>query len=383
MTMRLELLSQDRKTIPIHYSRGRLHTTDVRPPDVLLTNASSRTPEILCAEIRCLGGGQELAIYRLPWPRLQEGAREALDRLQELGRTTCGRARIGMRCGRLAIPLEALSQEPSPGASVVLPFHDLLPIVYTGPDRPEALEIRVAFMDAGIPASAGLVIPLVEYRCKGHYTFPLRSPGRLYHATNPVANAMGHRRCRAEEFAIDMVAARQDPSRGCLTIRSAPTALPEDHLVFGEDVRSIGDGVVQDVVDAFPDAPLLSDEAKERMIEDLSSTIGGKAAIDGNHIVIDHGNGEFSQYCHLMHGSIRIHHGESIQRGQAIAKVGNTGNSSAPHLHLQLMDGPDELTANGLPILFQDIQAEEINDEIGTHCNTLMFSPYLYFTLEG
>ncbi|HWQ10178.1 MAG TPA: hypothetical protein VN436_13750, partial [Holophaga sp.] len=193
MTMRLALFSEDRRTIPIRYSRGHLHTTDVRPPDVLLMNASSRPLEILRVEIRCLGDGQELAIYQLPWFRLRESAGEALERLQELGRTTCGRARLGMRYGRLAVPPEALSPEPSPGAFMPLPLHDLLPIVYTGPDRPETLEIRLVYVDAGIPVSARLVIPLVEYRCKGHYTFPLQSLGRLYHTTNPAANAMGHR----------------------------------------------------------------------------------------------------------------------------------------------------------------------------------------------
>ena len=64
-----------------------------------------------------------------------------------------------------------------------------------------------------------------------------------------------------------------------------------------------------------------------------------------------------------------------------IGCVGNTGNPSMPYLHLHLMDAPFEAEANGLPILFQDIDPKQINDEIGENCNTLMFSPYLYFTL--
>ncbi len=44
-----------------------------------------------------------------------------------------------------------------------------------------------------------------------------------------------------------------------------------------------------------------------------------------------------------------------MRRGDVIGRVGNTGHSTEPHLHFQLMDGPDLLTANGLPVLFDDI----------------------------
>jgi murein DD-endopeptidase MepM/ murein hydrolase activator NlpD len=54
-------------------------------------------------------------------------------------------------------------------------------------------------------------------------------------------------------------------------------------------------------------------------------------------------------YAHLQPGSIRVHRGDKVSRGQVLGLVGNTGNSLAPHLHFQLMDGPLSLGANGLP----------------------------------
>ncbi|UNS98253.1 M23 family metallopeptidase [Streptomyces tubbatahanensis] len=63
----------------------------------------------------------------------------------------------------------------------------------------------------------------------------------------------------------------------------------------------------------------------------------------GNAIVIRHENGAYSQYAHLS--EIDVKPGQQIKTGQAIAKSGNTGNSSGPHLHFEVRQGPDYGTA--------------------------------------
>ena len=55
----------------------------------------------------------------------------------------------------------------------------------------------------------------------------------------------------------------------------------------------------------------------------------------GNYVIVDHGNGFSTLYSHL--NSVYVRSGESVSRGQQIGSVGNTGNSTGPHLHLEIL----------------------------------------------
>jgi murein DD-endopeptidase MepM/ murein hydrolase activator NlpD len=77
---------------------------------------------------------------------------------------------------------------------------------------------------------------------------------------------------------------------------------------------------------------------------------GGLAA--GNDVVVDLGGGKFAFYAHLQPHSLRVRVGDRVQRGQVLGLVGNSGNSTAPHLHFQISDGPQIATADSLPYEF-------------------------------
>jgi murein DD-endopeptidase MepM/ murein hydrolase activator NlpD len=72
-------------------------------------------------------------------------------------------------------------------------------------------------------------------------------------------------------------------------------------------------------------------------------------SVDGNHLVLDLGNGVYAFYAHFQKGCIPLSVGDQVKRGQFLGKLGNTGNTSAPHLHFHLMDGPSALGSSGLP----------------------------------
>ncbi|MCX4583696.1 M23 family metallopeptidase [Streptomyces sp. NBC_01481] len=66
---------------------------------------------------------------------------------------------------------------------------------------------------------------------------------------------------------------------------------------------------------------------------------GGDGSAYGNAIVIKHANGTYSQYAHLS--KINVFVGKHVKTGQTIARSGNTGNSSGPHLHFEIRTTPN------------------------------------------
>jgi hypothetical protein len=146
----------------------------------------------------------------------------------------------------------------------------------------------------------------------------------------------------AERFAIDYIQLTPD---GRMFIGDR-TKL-ESYPYYGADIRAVADGPVVAVVDNLPD-----------QVPGANPTGLPLDQYGGNHIVQDIGGGNYAFYAHLKPGSVRVKVGDRLTTGQTVAALGNSGNTSAPHLHFHLMSAPDPLMSNGLPFIFDKFRLD-------------------------
>jgi len=118
---------------------------------------------------------------------------------------------------------------------------------------------------------------------------------------------------------------------------------PEDWLGFGATVYAPGAGTV---VEAVSDRP---DRGSDKVDWDRVSREPSVA--DGNFVLVDHGNGEWSALLHLKQGSVSVVRGQRVRRGQPIGQMGFSGDAITVHLHYRLQAGPGPDT-EGLPSIF-------------------------------
>ena len=79
----------------------------------------------------------------------------------------------------------------------------------------------------------------------------------------------------------------------------------------------------------------------------------------GNHIIEDLGDGHFAAYAHLRPGTLKVKVGDQVHAGNVLAHLGNTGNSSEPHLHFQVCDAPSFPASEGLPFAIDQYTYED------------------------
>lgn len=88
---------------------------------------------------------------------------------------------------------------------------------------------------------------------------------------------------------------------------------------------------------------------------DIAGLCANELVLYGNHVVIDHGNGELSVLAHLQQNSVSVRVGDEVRQGQVVARVGSSGSSLFPHLHYQLVTGVEH-GAEGLPSYFPGVR---------------------------
>jgi Peptidase family M23 len=145
----------------------------------------------------------------------------------------------------------------------------------------------------------------------------------------------GVRYLKNEAFAVDWVRLREG------RFAEGDGGQNEQHFAFGAEVVAAGAGTVVAVRDGAPEGTPFR----------LPTTLRGPGDYSGNKVVVQQELDVFATYAHLQPGSMPVRVGDRVSAGQPLGRVGNTGNSFAPHLHFQLSDGPDLTTATSLPFV--------------------------------
>jgi len=137
----------------------------------------------------------------------------------------------------------------------------------------------------------------------------------------------------------------------------------ESWLGYGTELMAVADGVVSRVVKGLPD-----NKPGESPPFPISLSDGA-----GNIVIMHIGNGIYVLYAHLIPGSNdHLEVGGLVKKGEIIGLLGNTGQSGAPHLHFQVMDGNSIAEAEGVMFEFEefdnigilvDVEEEDGDDE--------------------
>ena len=172
---------------------------------------------------------------------------------------------------------------------------------------------------------------------------PLAGTGWV--AFNGCCSPNGHRNARTaatdriatpETFAIDWL--RVDYGKLCKNDGTRN----DDYSCFGMPVRSVSDGEVIGVRNDMPDGIPSSKQ---------SANIKTPFDYAGNFVYIRIRPDLYAFYAHFQPGTVTVKPGDKVKTGTVLGKLGNSGNSTAPHLHFGLLDRPDALVGDSLPFV--------------------------------
>jgi len=142
----------------------------------------------------------------------------------------------------------------------------------------------------------------------------------------------------AQRYAIDWV--RYRIVSGAARTWSGPEDRNTSYFCYDAPIQSVADGIVVEAMDGIAE----NTPHSGTYAMDINFVNAG-----GNHVVVDIGGDRYAFYAHMRPGSVRVKIGERVKTGQVLGRVGNTGSSTEPHLHMHIVDRPSFLAANGVP----------------------------------
>jgi len=114
----------------------------------------------------------------------------------------------------------------------------------------------------------------------------------------------------------------------------------EDYYCYGQEIVAVAEGVVVTAIDGVP--------------ENAPGSSNPYFAL-GNGVIVKHADALYSMYAHFQPGKVRVKPGARVKPGTVLGLSGNSGNSSEPHLHFQLQDGPLVERSWGIEPIFKEV----------------------------
>ena len=282
-----------------------------------LTNFSREPLQLLSAEARDGEGGQGLAGYE------GQALERRFDRLAAAPGSDALTLAPGQR-GVLYLELSLPAQAPVPRRLA----HRLRYRV-AGSDTPHWLDggevavAQAAALALGPPVRGGPWIAI-------HHPDWARGHRRVLYTIDGRARIPGR-------YAIDWV---KLDAEGRTTGGDAD--LVAQAYGYGAEVLAVADATVAAVRDDVGETQRVSEHGKQAL---------GDAT--GNYVALDLGDGRYAFYEHLKPGSLRVRAGQRVRRGEVVAALGFTGDSTGPHLHFHVADRASPLGAEGVAFEFE------------------------------
>ena len=193
--------------------------------------------------------------------------------------------------------------------------------------------------------------------------FPLRGEGWMA-VTTPATRVPSHGTdMLGQRYAYDLL--KVDRRKGAHfspagSLRSLLFGCRTDECyAWGSAVHAPFDGEVVRAVDGMSERAWIHPirEVTRQIKNALTFTPARLPSILGNHVILRAGD-VFAAFVHLAPGSAEVVEGQQVAVGNILGRVGHTGNSTSPHLHFQLMDSADPMSARGIPCAFRAYEVE-------------------------